>query len=73
MPRNASNRKNPLRREWEIALAHAGRKPHEVARSWGIGKSTINGVLAGRITSGPTHARIEAFIRRHVPAAQEAA
>ena len=63
---------NPLRRRWEIALAVAGVEPHQVAARWGVNKRSINGVLAGDITSARLHAKIEAFIQKHAPR-QEAA
>lgn len=65
MPRQTPAGKNPLRRRWEIALACAGRRPHEVAAVWGVHRNTINGVLSGSITSARIHQKIEAFIRKH--------
>lgn len=71
MPRIVATR-NPLRRQWEIALAHSGLKPKDVARVWGVGKNAINGVIAGTITSARIHQKIEAFIRKHAPAREAA-
>lgn len=72
MPRQTPAGKNLLRRRWEIALACAGRRPHEVARAWGVHRNTINGVLAGEITSARIHGKIEAFIRKHSPTSEAA-
>ena len=73
MPRKPAPRKSPRRRQWDLALAYAQRQPHQVAKSWGVHKSTVNGVLAGKITSAPLLARIDAFIAKHLPNAAEAA
>lgn len=67
MPRPEKGRTNALRRRWDIALAHAGRRTHELAAAWGVHRSAVNGVLSGRITSARLHAKIEAFITKHAP------
>lgn len=66
-------RENPKRKQWNIALAMAGTTTGRVAKQFRVSRSALNGVLAGKITSAPLTAKIDAFLRRHLPESEQAA
>lgn len=68
MPRRSEKRK-----QWEIALAHAGRTTGQMAKQWGRSKSSVNGVINGTITSADLKAKIDAFITRNLSRAMRSA